>query len=114
MLAIFRRHSTTAWITCPTIEFTATVLMFVLVGLFLLLLLGRRLWWLAVVMGALLSSLIEFTQLFLPGRVSDVRDLMSNSLGALFGVLLALVVTWPAAARRRRAARPQTGGIRVA
>jgi len=114
LLGIFQRHTATAWITYPTIEFTANVLMFVPIGLFLLLLFGRRLWWLAVIMGVLLSSLIEFTQLFLPGRVSDVRDLTSNSLGALIGVLAALVITWPAAARRRREAHPHTGGIRVA
>jgi glycopeptide antibiotics resistance protein len=118
LLAIFQRHSATAWITYPTVEFTANVLMFVPIGLFLLLLFGRRLWWFAVIMGTLLSAVIEFTQLFLPGRVTDVRDLMSNSLGALIGVLVALVVTWPAAARRRRAAvragQPRTGGIRVA
>ena len=120
LLAIFQRHNSTAWITYPRLEFTANVLMFVPIGLFLLLLFGRRLWWLAVIMGVLLSVVIEFTQLFLPGRVSDVRDLMSNSLGALIGVLLALVVTWPAAVRRRRAAAraraalARTGGIRVA
>jgi glycopeptide antibiotics resistance protein len=114
LLGIFQRHTSTAWITYPTIEFTANVVMFVPIGLFLLLLFGRRLWWLAVITGVLLSSSIEFTQLFLPGRVSDVRDLTSNSLGALIGVLAALVVTWPAAARRRRAAQPRTGGIRVA
>ena len=117
LLALFQRHTSTAWITYPTVEFTANVLMFVPIGLFLLLLFGRKLWWLAVIMGVLLSSLIEFTQLYLPGRVSDVRDLSSNSLGALIGVLVALVITWPAAARRRRqrlAAQPRTGGIRVA
>jgi glycopeptide antibiotics resistance protein len=114
LLGLFQRHSSTAWITYPTIEFAANVLMFVPIGLFLLLLFGRRLWWLAVIMGVLLSSLIEFTQLFLPSRVSDVRDLTSNSLGALIGVLAALVITWPAAARRRRAAHPCTRVVRVA
>ena len=118
MLALFQRHTATAWITFPTVEFAANVLMFVPIGLFLLLLFGRRLWWLAVIMGTLLSALIEFAQLYLPGRVSDVRDLTSNSLGALIGVLVALVLTWPAAARRRRlresAGHPRTGGIRVA
>jgi glycopeptide antibiotics resistance protein len=118
LLALFQRHTATAWITYPAIEFSANVLMFVPIGLFLLLLFGRRLWWLAVVMGVLLSSVIEFAQLYLPGRVSDVRDLTSNSLGALIGVLVALILTWPAAARRRRlrqlAGQPRTGGIRVA
>jgi glycopeptide antibiotics resistance protein len=138
LLALLQRHSSTAWIHYSTVEFSANVLMFVPIGLFLLLLFGRRLWWFAVIMGVLLSSVIEFTQLYLPGRVSDVRDLASNSLGALIGVLVALVITWPAAARRRKeraralalaqaqaqaraqaharsqASPPRTGDIRVA
>lgn len=114
LLALLRRHAATEWITYPTVEFAANALMFLPIGLFLLLLFGRRLWWFAVIMGVLLSGAIEFAQLYIPGRVSDVRDLASNGLGALLGVLLALVVTWPAAARRRRAERPRTGSIRVA
>lgn len=115
LLALFRRHAATAWITFPTVEFAANVLMFVPIGLFLLLLLGRSRWWLAALSGAVLSCAIEFAQLFIPGRVSDIRDLVSNSLGALIGVLIALVLTWPAAARRRRdVADARTGGVRIA
>ena len=92
------------WVTYNGVEFAANVLMFLPMGLFFLLLLGRRLWWLAAVMGAVLSGLIEFGQLFLPSRVSDPRDFVANSIGAVIGVLVGLVVTWPAAIRRRRAA----------
>jgi glycopeptide antibiotics resistance protein len=81
--------------------------MFVPVGLFFLLLLGRRRWWLAILLGVVLTCGIEFAQLFIPTRVSDPRDILANSMGALIGVVAALVVTWPAAtraARRRRLA----------
>lgn len=114
LLALFQRHTATAWIHYATVEFTANVLMFVPIGLFLLLLVGRRRWWVAILAGVLLSASIEIAQLGLPGRVSDIRDLASNSLGALLGVLAALLITWPAAVRRRRAAQPRTGGIRIA
>jgi glycopeptide antibiotics resistance protein len=116
LLAIFQRHTATAWITYPTVEFTANVAMFVPVGVLILLLVGRYRWWMAVLFGVLLSASIEVAQLFVPGRVSDVRDLVSNSIGALFGVVLALVLTWPAAvaARRAEGASPRTGTIRVA
>jgi glycopeptide antibiotics resistance protein len=117
LLAIFQRHTATSWITYPTIEFTANVAMFVPIGVFFVLLLGRRRWWAATLLGMLLSAAIEIAQLFVPGRVSDVRDLVSNSLGALVGVLAALVITWPGAARRRREAalrHPRTGEVRVA
>ena len=105
LLGWLHRHPNLEWIRFSTLEFSANIAMFVPIGVFLLLLLGRRRWWLAVLLGVLLSCGIEFTQLFLPGRVSDVRDLESNSIGALVGVLTALVVTWPAAARRRRRER---------
>jgi VanZ family protein len=55
----------------------------------------------------MLTCGIEFAQLFLPGRVSDVRDILSNSVGAGVGVVIALIVTWPAAMRRARERRTQ-------
>lgn len=117
VLRVLHEHPSTAWITYSLVQYAANVLMFVPVGVFLVLLFGRRLWWFAVIMGTLLSAMIEFAQLYIPGRVTDVRDLMSNALGALIGVLIALILTWPAAARRRRDAlmrHPRTGGVQTA
>jgi glycopeptide antibiotics resistance protein len=98
--------------TYAQLEFTGNVLMFLPIGLFFVLLLGRARWWLAVVLGVLLTITIEFTQLFLPGRVSDVRDILANSVGAFVGVLVALVLTARKARRLRRqrvlASRPRT------
>ena len=93
------------WVTYTGVEFTANVLMFLPIGLFFLLLLGRRRWWLAAIVGATLSATIEFVQLFLPERVSDPRDLAANSAGAVLGVIIGLIATWPAAIRRREAVR---------
>lgn len=107
MLGFFSRHELTAWISYSTLEFWSNVAMFVPVGLFFLLLLGRRRWWLAIVLGVLLTCGIEFAQQFIPARVSDPRDIMANSVGATAGVLAALVLTWPAAARRARERRMQ-------
>jgi glycopeptide antibiotics resistance protein len=106
LLAFFARYPS-LHITYSTLEFTANVAMFVPVGLFFLLLLGRTRWWLAIVLGVMLTCGIEFAQLFLPGRVSDVRDILSNSVGAGVGVVIALIVTWPAAIRRARERRTQ-------
>jgi glycopeptide antibiotics resistance protein len=108
LLGFFSRFGATDWITYATLEFWANVAMFVPVGLFFLLLLGRRRWWLAIVLGVLLTCAIEFTQLFLPSRVSDPRDILANSVGASVGVIVALIVTWPAAIRRARERRLQT------
>lgn len=114
LLAFVREHPSLAWIHYSTIEFWANAAMFAPIGLLLLLLAGRRRWWAAMLAGPLLSLAIETAQLFIPGRVPDVRDLVSNSLGAMIGVLVGLVLTWPAAARRRRVSRRGTGGIRLA
>jgi glycopeptide antibiotics resistance protein len=105
LLRFFSRFDATSLITYASLEFWSNVAMFVPVGLFFLLLLGRRRWWLAVLLGVLLTCGIEFAQQFIPSRVSDPRDILSNSVGALAGVLIALVVTWPAAVRRARERR---------
>jgi glycopeptide antibiotics resistance protein len=106
LIAFFSRYPS-LHVTYSSLEFAANVAMFVPVGLFFLLLLGRRRWWLAILLGIGLTCAIEFTQLFLPGRVSDPRDVLSNSVGAFVGVMIALIVTWPAAVRRARERRLQ-------
>lgn len=108
LLGFFSRHRLLEWINYSTLEFLANVAMFVPVGLFFLLLLGRRRWWLAIVLGVALTCSIEFAQIFIPGRVSDYRDVVSNSVGATAGVIVALILTWPAAIRRARQRRLQT------
>lgn len=105
-LGILGRYEATEWITYAQLEFTGNVLMFLPIGLFFVLLLGRRYWWLAIIFGAGLTIVIETAQRFLPDRVSDVRDILANSTGALVGVLIALVLT---AGKARRLRREQAG-----
>jgi glycopeptide antibiotics resistance protein len=105
LLGIFGRIPFIDWITYSVLEFGSNVAMFVPVGLFFLLLLGRRRWWLAIVLGVVLTCGIEFVQQFLPDRVSDPRDILANSVGAFIGVVAALIVTWPAAMLRAREQR---------
>lgn len=102
LLRFFGRHEATNWLTYQRVEFLANVAMFIPVGMFFLLLLGRRLWFVSVLMGVALTALIEFVQLFIPGRVSDVSDIVANSLGSMVGVLVALVVTAASAGRTQR------------
>ncbi len=105
LLDVFSRYRLTDWIGYSFLEFWANVAMFVPVGLFFLLLLGRRRWWLAIALGVLLTLGIEFVQQYLPDRVSDPRDILANAVGAFAGVMAALIVTWPAAVRRARERR---------
>lgn len=90
-----------AALTYSHVEFAANILMFLPIGLFLVLLLGRRFWWAAVLISVAMTGAIETAQRFIPGRVSDARDIVSNSLGAVIGVIVALIVTIPAYRRER-------------
>ncbi|MEV8214881.1 VanZ family protein [Leifsonia sp. NPDC077715] len=89
------------WVDYSVAEFTANVLLFVPMGVLFTLLLGVWRWWLAVAIGVVATLLIEFTQLFLPARVSDPRDLLANTLGTLIGVAIVVLFT-------RAAARAET------
>jgi glycopeptide antibiotics resistance protein len=104
-LRFFGNHELTHWITYSRIEFTANIAMFVPIGLLFALVLGRRRWWLASLIGVAMTIAIELSQLGIPGRVSDPRDVLANSVGSVLGVLLALAVTAPAARRDREAFR---------
>jgi len=88
------------------LEFGANVAMFVPLGFLFVLLLGRRYWGWAIVVAVLLTCAIEFTQTMLPMRVTDTRDLVANSGGALIGTFfgwLALVSSGSVGTSRYRA-----------
>ena len=78
-------------------EFLANIALFVPFGI-LVGLLSRLRPWTVVGLGLATSAVIELAQLlFLPDRVSDVRDLVANTLGTAVGVAVLLAVR----ARRR-------------
>ncbi|WP_394160205.1 VanZ family protein [Galactobacter valiniphilus] len=90
-----------AWIDLPLLEFCANIALFVPVGAVAASWL--RSWGAAVFAGAAVTSFIEcFQGLFLPDRVADPRDLLSNTLGAALGAAALLAL-------RRRAARGHAG-----
>jgi glycopeptide antibiotics resistance protein len=105
LLAWFAERESTAWITFDRVEFAANVAMFVPLGIFAVLWFGVRGWWTAPVLGFLTSGAIELAQaVFLDSRVSDARDLLSNTLGAVVGMLLMLLLAFllsPSHTRRR-------------
>jgi glycopeptide antibiotics resistance protein len=103
ILSFFGNHDATKWINYNLVEFSANIAMFVPLGLFFLLLLGRKRAWLAMLLGVTLTVGIETAQIFIAGRVSDPRDVLANSTGTLIGVIAALIITAPAARRARRA-----------
>lgn len=112
VLDVLHRHGYLLMVDDTRMEFLANIALFVPVGMFLLLLVGTRLWWLALLGSFALTTAIEIAQRSIPGRVSDERDLLANGLGALIGVLVALVLTAPAALRRRRRRQAQVAAPR--
>ena len=67
------------------------ILLFIPFGLFLPVTFPKiKHWWLMIVFGFSLSILIESAQLFMPGRSTDVDDVILNTFGCMIGVLLYL------------------------
>lgn len=108
-LDVFSQHRVTDWITFNRLEFVANIGMFVPIGLFLVLLFGRRFWWLGIAFGIAFTLFIEgFQGLVLSAtRYSTLSDIVANSAGAVIGVLFGLLVTAGSArrAQERRATR---------
>ncbi|WP_282847333.1 VanZ family protein [Microbacterium oxydans] len=82
------------WLDFTRLEIIANVLVFVPVGILAFLLLPRRVWFLALLVGPLLSAMIETAQrVALPHRAATVNDVVANSMGAILGVVVAVAVT---------------------
>ena len=83
------------------LESGLNALLFVPLGAAVALLLGRRLWVLAPVLGFVISFGVEYAQTRIPGRVPDVQDIVWNTLGAVVGAAGAGLVLLRGRARRR-------------
>ncbi len=81
-----------AGMTYVQVEGTLNALLFIPLGATLTILLGRRLWVLASVIGFIVSVSVEYMQAQIPGRVPDAYDIVWNTLGALVGAVLAAIV----------------------
>lgn len=93
------------WVGYAFVERAANVLMFVPFGALLGFLLPPRRRWLAVVLPATASVLVEVVQhLALPLRLASGWDVVANATGAALGVLL--VVGIMALPKRRTAPAP--------
>lgn len=111
VLERLQRYEELAWLTYDRAEALANVALFVPVGLFFLLLVGTRWWWVAFGLGVAMTLAIEAAQRSIPGRVPDARDLLTNTAGTVIGVVAGVALTAPAAVRRarRRRERPVRG-----
>lgn len=109
LLAALHEIGVPAWFRYRQLEFTANAVMFVPLGFFTGMLLGRRWPWGLAAM-PLASACIEAAQFcFLPGRYATVSDIVANSLGGWVGGGLAALI----GARFWGAGRPGRGLGRV-
>lgn len=91
-IAAGQRLGAPGWLGYSAVEFTANILFFAPFGLFAVLLLGARRWWVGMLGGFLVSCAIETVQaLFLPARFASVDDVLANTAGAVIGVLVGIV-----------------------
>jgi glycopeptide antibiotics resistance protein len=104
LIRVVSGDNTLDWITYALVEFTANIVLFIPVGVLFALLLGWRRWWLAALLGIALTVSIEAAQLVLPDRVTDPRDVVSNSIGSTIGVALVLAGAWWRARRPAKTA----------
>ncbi|QYJ05090.1 VanZ family protein [Nocardioides panacisoli] len=102
VLAALHRRGYVEWLDYDRLEFLANIALFVPIGMFLLLFVGAGGWWIAALGSMAMTAFIETVQHRIPGRFPDDRDLFANTVGALIGIALALLLTLPATLRRRR------------
>ena len=105
VLDAFHRRGYLETLTVYRVEFLANIAMFVPIGVFLLLLVGAERWWIALLLPFFLTAFIETAQRSIPGRVSDPRDILANTLGGIAGVFLAMILTLPSTLRGQRRRR---------
>lgn len=102
VLAALHGAGVPRWVDYSVAEFSGNILMFVPLGMLVALLIPRRSRWALLLIGTLFSASIELTQTMVPGRVSDVRDVIANSTGFLLGAAVA-VLAWQGRRRRNTA-----------
>jgi glycopeptide antibiotics resistance protein len=93
LLTVLHRNGVPEWFGYNKLEFTANIIMFVPLGFLITLLLPTKVWWLAIVMCPALSGAIELTQgSLLSERFASWGDVASNSIGAIIGILIAVIL----------------------
>lgn len=86
-------------------EFLANVALFVPVGLLLPFAWPRLRLWQVVLIGALMSGLIESVQGLMPSRFPTISDVIANSLGTLAGGVIAVLLILMLPSRPARSPR---------
>lgn len=82
------------WAAMTIADFLANIAVFVPVGILAYLIIPRRAWVAALLVGPVLSAGIELTQaLVLPERVASLSDVVAATIGSVFGIVAAALCT---------------------
>ena len=93
LFSVLYRNGVPLWFGYNKLEFTANILMFVPLGFLVALLLPARIWWLALVICPAMSIAIELVQsVALSARFATALDVVANSIGAVIGILVAVII----------------------
>jgi glycopeptide antibiotics resistance protein len=93
VLSVLHRNGVPEWFGYNKLEFSANVVMFIPLGFLIALLLPTKVWWLALIVCPGLSGAIELTQgAVLTERFASWGDVLSNSVGAVIGILVAVIL----------------------
>jgi hypothetical protein len=90
----------TAWGHLGPADVLANTVVFVPIGILAYLIIPRRAWFAALLVGPVMSTAIELSQrFFLPERDPSLHDVAAATIGATIGVGLAALCTFLTAAR---------------
>ena len=92
MLDAMQRRGMPGWVDYDLVELASHVVLFVPFGILLVVVLGRRLIWLAVLVGVGAAGLVEFGPSFSSDHVASMLDLVLNVVGAVAGVAIGTAI----------------------
>ncbi|WP_100813267.1 VanZ family protein [Microbacterium lacus] len=83
------------WVDYTLVERLANTAIYIPLGVVLVMALGRRYWWAALILAVVTSLIIEAGQTMLDERVASPIDVVMNVLGALAGIACAMALGGP-------------------
>ena len=93
VLEVLHRHGLPDWFGYKKLEFVANIGMFVPLGFLLALVLPARAWWASILILPAASATIELLQgAILSERFASPWDVSANTIGALAGAMIAVIL----------------------
>jgi len=92
VVAQVQRHVAPSWFDYEFVELAAHAVLFVPLGILMVVALGRRLTWLAVLAGLGVAALVEFWSARAAGEPLSWLDVLLNAVGAVVGAAIGYAV----------------------